>query len=142
MEFMSQDDLITAWLESQRLLEAAKEREMELRKAVLQRVFEFNNDEREGTQNIELGNGYKLKAGFKIYRRLDNKDEAVSKVLDAMEKTGEEGKFRAERLVKWKPELSLTEYKDLPEEFKSLIDGILTSTPATPSLKLITPKGE
>ena len=139
----NRDAKILAWEAAVKALAAAKDAEAALRKEVLAEAFAFDPEAlREGTENFELGNGYKLKAVFKISRNLNNENEAVDKVLSKIEKTGPEGAFIAERLVKWKPELSVTEYKKLPEKFKKLFDEVVTSKEAMPSLELVAPKSK
>ena len=140
-ETANRDAKILAWEQALKALAAAKDAEAALRKEVLAEAFAFDPEAlREGTENFELGNGYKLKAVFKISRNLNNENEAVDKVLSKIEKAGAEGQFIAERLVKWKPELSVSEYKKLPEKFKKMIDEVVTSKEATPSLELVAPK--
>ena len=142
-ETANRDAKILAWEAAVKALAAAKDAEAALRKEVLAEAFAFDPEAlREGTENFELGNGYKLKAVFKISRNLNNENEAVDKVLSKIEKTGPEGVFIAERLVKWKPELSVTEYKKLPEKFKKLFDEVVTSKEAIPSLELVAPKSK
>ena len=142
-ETANRDAKILAWEAAVKALAAAKDAEAALRKEVLAEAFAFDPEAlREGTENFELGNGYKLKAVFKISRNLNNENEAVDKVLSKIEKTGPEGAFVAERLVKWKPELSVSEYKKLPEKFKKLFDEVVTSKEAMPSLELVAPKSK
>ena len=142
-ETTSRDAKILAWEQAVKALAAAKDAEAALRKEVLAEAFAFDPEAlREGTENFELGGGYKLKAVFKISRNLNNENEAVDKVLSKIEKTGPEGAFIAERLVKWKPELSVSEYKKLPEKFKKLFDEVVTSKEAMPSLELVAPKSK
>ena len=142
-ETANRDAKILAWEQAVKALAAAKDTEAALRKEVLAEAFAFDPEAlREGTENFELGNGYKLKAVFKISRNLNNENEAVDKVLSKIEKTGPEGAFIAERLVKWKPELSVSEYKKLPEKFKKLFDEVVTSKEAMPSLELVAPKSK
>ena len=142
-ETANRDAKILAWETAVKALAAAKDAEAALRKEVLAEAFAFDPEAlREGTENFELGNGYKLKAVFKISRNLNNENEAVDKVLSKIEKTGPEGAFIAERLVKWKPELSVSEYKKLPEKFKKLFDEVVTSKEAMPSLELVAPKSK
>ena len=142
-ETANRDAKILAWEQAVKALAAAKDAEAALRKEVLAEAFAFDPEAlREGTENFELGNGYKLKAFFKISRNLNNENEAVDKVLSKIEKTGPEGAFVAERLVKWKPELSVSEYKKLPEKFKKMIDEVVTSKEATPTLELVAPKSK
>ena len=142
-ETANRDAKILAWEAAVKALAAAKDAEAALRKEVLAEAFAFDPEAlREGTENFELGNGYKLKAVFKISRNLNNENEAVDKVLSKIEKTGPEGAFIAERLVKWKPELSVSEYKKLPEKFKKLFDEVVISKEATPTLELVAPKSK
>ena len=142
-ETANRDAKILAWEAAVKALAAAKDAEAALRKEVLVEAFAFDPEAlREGTENFELGNGYKLKAVFKISRNLNNENDAVDKVLSKIEKAGAEGLFIAERLVKWKPELSVSEYKKLPEKFKRMIDEVVTSKEATPSLELVAPKSK
>ena len=142
-ETANRDAKILAWEAAVKALAAAKDAEAALRREVLAEAFQFDPEAlREGTENFELGNGYKLKAVFKISRNLNNENEAVDKVLSKIEKTGPEGAFIAERLVKWKPELSISEYKKLPEKFKKLFDEVVTSKEAMPSLELVAPKSK
>ena len=142
-ENANRDALILKWQEATKVLAAAKESESALRAEVLKNAFAFNPEAlREGTENVELGAGYKLKAVFKISRNFAGGQGAVEKALQKIEKNGPEGEFIAERLVKWKPELSVTEYKNLPEKFRKLIDEALTSKEATPSLELVAPKSK
>ena len=142
-ETANRDAKILAWEAAVKALAAAKDAEAALRKEVLAEAFAFDPEAlREGTENLELGNGYKLKAVFKISRNLKNENEAVDKVLSKIEKTGPEGAFIAERLVKWKPELSVSEYNKLPEKFKKLFDEVVTSKEAMPSLELVAPKSK
>lgn len=101
----------------------------------------------EGTTNFELGNGYKLKAVKKLNYRLAANDK-VDDALDAISKVGKdgEGKFIAERMVKYDPRLSLTEYKALDptnpthKKIKELVDGVLTITDGAPTLEIVEPK--
>ena len=142
-ETANRDAKILAWEAAVKELAAAKDAEATLRKEVLAEAFAFDPEAlREGTENFELGNGYKLKAVFKISRNLNNENEAVDKVLSKIEKTGPEGAFIAERLVKWKPELSVSEYKKLPEKFKKLFDEVVTSKEAMPALEMVAPKSK
>jgi len=112
-----------------------------------------------GTQRVELPGGYKLKLVHSVTYSLGNKDlvdpvlqekvpiEAQIKgVLEQIAALGNEGPMLADRLVKWKPELSATEYEALNPEFdleakaKALIDTIVNTKPASPQLTLEEPK--
>lgn len=133
-------ELIKSWNEAKLTLEAAKKLEMELRSKVIE--SEFVNHKEKGTENVELGAGYKLKAVFKqsITFVNSNKEGEVEKALTKLEKMGSEGAFIAERIVRWKPELSVTEYDKLDTKYRKVIDEIIVTKPATPSLELVEPK--
>lgn len=136
----TRDAKILQWTESAKKLAEAKEIELALRNEVI--ALNFEGHKESGTENVELGNGYKLKAVFKLNYRLNNTDDAVDKALSKLEKAGTEGAFIAERLVKWKPELSVTEYGKLDPKFKKIIDEVITTSPGTPSLELVEPKSK
>ena len=134
-------DKLTAWYQAKKALEAAKITEASLRSEVLRELYDFGGDSdlREGTENLELGNDYKLKAVFKISRKLENKNGETQIAVDKIAAM-ENGLIYAERLVKWSPELSVSEYKKLPDNIRAVIDECLTSKAATPSLEIVEPK--
>ena len=139
-ENATRDALIQNWQAAQSELAAAKDKESALRAEVIATLFAEHPDK--GTVNYELGGGYKVKAVFKQNLRLNNADDAVDKALSKIEKTGPEGQFIAQRLVKWKPELAITEYNDLDPKFKKIIDEVLTISAATPAVELVIPKAK
>lgn len=136
-ENTQRDALILTWQESQKALAKAKEAEAVNRQAVIA-LFNAAPDA-SGVQNIDLGSGYKLKATFKLNHKISGD---VTKMLDKLEKSGDEGKFIAERLVKFKPELALTEYKNLPDKLRKLVDEFIVTSPALPSVELVEPKSK
>jgi hypothetical protein len=132
---MNRDELILEWDKAKKELARLKVLEMELRNEIIKNDF----TPIEGTQNVDLGGGYKLKAVFKTTYSFRSKEE-LDVVLSMIEKIGPEGEYIAERLIKFKPELSVSEYKKLDEQYKSLIDQVIITKPATPSLELVIPK--
>jgi hypothetical protein len=145
-EFIAERDrLLLSWEESKKALEVAKEKEMEQRKAVV--AFAFDPNKESGTERIELGNGYQAKAVKKVnYGFVKTEDgklnkAAIDKALAKIEKVGGTvGELIAERLVKWTPDLSLTEYKQLDEKFKKIIDEVIVTSEGAPTLEIIAPK--
>lgn len=127
------------WAIAKKTLAVAVETEMALRKELFALAFKADLV---GTENYELGNGYKLKGVGKINYNVDTAH--VDEALAAIENCGNEGKFIAERLISWKPALSLTEYKQLSSEgpYKKLIDKVITTSPATPTLEIVEPKAK
>ena len=129
---MTRDEKIMAWNEAKRTLDAAKAAEMEMRKSIVAAEFDTS---KVGTQNVELGNGWKLKAVVKESYKLDSDVEKVEDMLDGLED------WQAERLVKWSPTLSVSEYKKLDDEDRAKVDKVLTIAPSSPTLELVAPKG-
>jgi hypothetical protein len=145
---MTRDEVLLEWERLKTLLATAKEQEMEYRKYVVSRAFPNAN---EGTNTVELGNGYELKAGIKYNYKLDENPK-VEAGLDAIEKIGNQGKFIADRLVSWTPNFQLTEYRKLQEEAKEgskdaqeilkIASSFLTITDAAPTLEIKAPKAK
>ena len=142
---LERDNEILAWQAAQEALNNAKALELELRNKVAAR--NFPNAE-VGTNNLELGLGYKLKMVRKLNYNLTNNEGQTERALNEIEKLGNEGKFLAERLVGWTPKLSLTEYNRLEAsnpthaKIKAIIDAVLTVTDGTPTLEVVAPKGK
>lgn len=137
--------LLVEWEAQKAALEVAKEKEMTARKAVVD--FAFDQNKTSGTERIELGNGYQAKAVKKINYGFVKDAEgklnkrAIDKALEKIEKIGGAvGELIAERLVKWTPDLSLTEYKQLDEKYKKVIDEVIVTTEGAPTLEIIAPK--
>lgn len=134
---MTRDELI---LEQSKAAEQAKfwtERDKELR--VMIYGANFGNLEDGKQHTIELGNGYKLKGKRLLNYKLDK--DATATALDTLRQSGNEGSFVADRLVKWEPKLSVTEYKALTDEQRDIIDEVLTVTPGLPVVELVKPEG-
>lgn len=130
---MTRDEAIMAWDAVKKELDRAKAREMELRKHIVAGQFDL---ERIGTQNVELGNGWKLKAVIKENYTLSSDVDAVENMLDGLED------WQADRLVKWSPRLMVKEYKELDAEDRAKVDAVLTISAASPTLELVAPTGQ
>ncbi len=144
----SQDEVILEWQSRQQLLTRVKENEMAFRKYVVSRAFP---NPHEGTNTLELGEGYALKAGVKFSYNLAS-NEIVEAGLNKLAKIGNNGSFIADRLVSWTPNFLLTEYREIQKQAKDglgeaqlmlkIISEFLTIDDAAPSLKLKEPKSK
>lgn len=138
------DSILMAWQASKDMLEEAKAHEMDMRKQAVDFCFDPNVNK--GTERVELGEGYVAKSVKKLnYGFVKNEDNRVDKhridrALSLIEKDGPMGVLIAERLVKWTPDLSLTEYNQLPSEYKEIIDDVIVITEGAPTLEIIPPK--
>lgn len=128
--------LLKSWDDAKNALAIAKESEMNLRQLV---TTSFFPNPTLGTQRVELPAGWALKYVHKINYSFDSKD-ALHEALTAIEATDNEGPFIAERLVKWTADLAVSEYKTLDVKYRRIIDRVLTSKPAAPSLEIEEPR--
>jgi hypothetical protein len=145
---MNEDQLLLLWQQKKDAIEKAKADEMDLRKYIVKREFPKPH---EGMNTKELGQGYELKAAIKYnYNLADN--DTVEDCLNKISKLGNEGSFIADRLVSWKPNFLLTEYRALQEakdkgekfaaEVLNIVNEMLTITEGAPTLEIKEPKGK
>lgn len=145
-DIMNEDQLLLEWQKKKDAIETAKAEEMDLRKYIVKR--EFPKAE-EGMNNKELGGGYQLKANVKFnYNLADN--DTVEATLEKLSGMGPSGSAIADRLVSWKPNFLLTEYRQLVEDKEkgsqfaqtalSVINEMLTIAEAAPTLEIREPK--
>lgn len=143
---LSNDECLLLWADMKKAIETAKEAELEFRKYIVKREFP---DANEGMNNKELGEGYMLKAGIKLnYNLADN--DTVEATLEKISAMGNSGSAIADRLVSWKPNFLLTEYRTLVEdkekgskfadECLKIISEMLTITDGAPTLEIKEPK--
>lgn len=157
---MNRDDMIMEWHASQEMLAELKEREMNLRKQLIEGCFDGH---KEGTQNVELGNDYVLKGVIKKIYKLDMEEDRLSAALDQLdEKTADdvvswtpvfdkESYLRLsadERLIAnrafsaWTPSLNKKEYLKLGAMDSQIMSVAVITSFGAPTLKLIEPKAK
>lgn len=112
-------------------LKMVTEPEMTARKDCMAAAFA---NPKEGTNTLELGNGWKLKGVRKIDRKLN--EDALPVVKEALAKSG----VLVDRLIEYKPSLSITEYRELTAEQVAILNEALTEKDGAPSLELVPPK--
>lgn len=138
--------LIKKWEVAQNVLSVAKADEMELRKKVVDFISNPNIDK--GTERVELADGRTAKTVKKITYgfvqttegRVDKK--AIDAALTKIETMGPAEALMAERLIKWTPDLSMTEYKEIPANIKAIIDEVIRTKEGAPTLEIIEPKAK
>lgn len=148
------DALLIDWRKSKDALDEAKRAEADLRGKV---VAAYTDPDKEtGTENVAIGNGWFVKVvkalNFKLKSFNENMsnrtavEQALNEIAAATKDSqGNElnpalGKVVASRLVKWEPELSLTEYKQLLPGHREIIDTVLEVKPGSPTVTLVPPK--
>ena len=130
---VERDRILTKWWGASMALAKAKKEESELRAAAFALCFPAPKI---GTNNLELGKGYILKAKVKQNFKVSGTDEQVKEVLQHLPEGSGAGLFR------WKPELSQTVYKQLTREEKLIVNDILTISDGTPELEMVVPKAD
>ena len=143
---MNEDQLLLEWQKKKEAIETAKAEELDLRKYIVKREFPQPN---EGMNTKELGNGYQLKAAVKYNYNLSDND-TVEQTLEKISAMGPSGSAIADRLISWKPDFLLTEYRQLVEDKDkgsqfahtalNIINEMLTITEGAPTLEIKEPK--
>lgn len=143
----NRDTVLNQWIAKKAEFDRVQAEERALRKEVEEIFSEENLSQLlSGTESIELGTGtlkivrtvdYEFKMPGKNGKNVSIANEKVNEALDKIEKTigGNGGTLIAQRLVKWKPELSVTEYKQLPEAARKIIDEVLMTKQGSTSVK-------
>ena len=134
---------LSAWYDAKMQFEALQKRERELRVLCVEMM---RGDSAAGfTQTFELDENFEAK--FKIpinynFVKNGNKTDnaAVESALNEIRQS-ENGELIAERLVAWKPNLSVTEYKRLTHNAKQAIDRVLVTSEGLPTLEIKPKKG-
>ena len=135
-EGMTRDAQLLTWDATQKQLTALKAREMEMRKYIVESNSQGIDADIIGTQNVDLGNGWKLKAVIKDTYTLDKDNDKVEAALDKLDD------WQADRLVKWSARMVKKEYDELTEAQRAAFNDVVTIKRAAPTLTLVPPKGD
>lgn len=135
MKDEEKSQLLQDWFESKETLSKIKERELALRCLVHKEIFDEIKEA--GTHKIEFEDGSKLKLEIKYNYKVDEK--SIEKQLLELHAKDED---IAKSLIRWKPELVLAKYKNLPKEYKDLVDVAISYSIGTPSLEIVPTKEE
>lgn len=131
------EDLVR-WYELSEQLSKLKSAEAMLRA----RIFNFYFKEpKEGTNTVPLndGTGAVVKGTHVLNRAVDVGTLDALRATQAVE--GYNGpKLELDKLVKYKPEVSISEYRKLTDEERTLFDSALIIKPGSPQLEITIPK--
>lgn len=142
----TQSEKLSKWRELQLQAAAACEAEMKLRKELVAEMFDA--DKLEGDETVTLSNGWKLKAGKKLYYNV-TQGEPLDDLENFLDKV--KGQQFFDELLRWKAELSLSTYKKSLPIFRAMLNAtqqakldklmgeIITTKPGAPSLELVPP---
>lgn len=127
--------LIESWYSTQLELKQLRKREVELRLEIVETLS--TGEITEGTERIGIGHGKDLKITHKLTYKLDETDQldlALDKVAKVM------GEEIADRLVNFKPTLSVSEFKKLDDDVLKEFSKFVTTIPGTPSIEIVDEK--
>lgn len=108
-----------------------KNEEQLLRQKIFKGMF---HDPKEGTNSVDLADGYVLKGKRTINRTVD--DAAFKASIEELAKNG----VPTDQIVKYKPELVTSEYRKLTAEQMNLFDTVLIVKDGMPGLEIVKPK--
>lgn len=140
--------LLTTWQDARIAAKQATPIIVAERVARAELVAHVFSDAPVGTNNFALPEQWTLKYVRSLDYKLDNTPvdpndpsgtTRTELMLDKLAALGNDGQFIAERVVKWKPELSVSEYKKLTPEQRAIVDTVLTTSDASPEVTLIPP---
>ena len=134
------DQLLVEWATAKEALDEAKTAERFLRDKIVLESGLFDPDKIEGTQRVQLGNGWQVKAVKSLDYKLENKHGETFEALKKLSELSPEGRRMSEELCSFEARLRKSEYLKLRGDEKSIIDAILTTKPGAPTLELIPPK--
>lgn len=122
---------VAKWYNLQKQLAQVKDEEMALRNKIFKGLFK---DPVEGVNKFPLSDGWILNADRTINRKV------LEDILTTMSPKLREAGINPEVLVKWEPELSITEYRKLTEDERKLFDQVLEIKDGSPQMKIVLPK--
>ena len=127
---VTQEDL-NEWARLQKLLSATKASEMLLRTKIYKGLFK---DPVEGTNSVDLAEGWVLKGKRNIDRSIDK--GALTTLTEELRQQG----IPVDMLIEYKPSLKLAEYRTLTAEQAVLFDQVLVIKDGAPALEIVLPK--
>ena len=125
---------IGEWFKVAEELERISGIEKEMRVNLFNKYFATNPNTEEGTNHIALEFGKLLSADYRINRKIDEAQLDASLALGLIERP------LVDELFNYKPALRIGEWKKSPPETRLKFAEIITETPGTPGLKIVTPK--
>lgn len=130
---LSRDEKLMAWQEVYGRLAAAAIREKALRTMAVEAAFPGAT---EGTHTIELGSQWIAKVQIKMNYTPANTPEMKAAVAANVSPE------IAERLVKYEPKLSVTEWRRLSDAQRFALGPHVTIKPGMPTLEILAPGAE
>ena len=122
---------LNEWYECREQLRILQEREKALRLEIMSKVFP---EAKEGVNSFPLEDGYVLKGTKVITRKVD--EASLLAIAEQLASSG----VSIDSLIRYKPELSVREYKKMNEEQRMIFDQALIIKEGLPQLEIVLPK--
>lgn len=122
---------LMSWYEIKQKLDKLKYEESVLRKKLFS---DFFVNPKEGTNKMQLEDGYVLNAQHVINRKID--EAALDSLKPALEAEG----IVVDNVVRWKPEVNIGVYRKLSDEDRKKFDTVLIITDGSPQMSIVKPK--
>lgn len=135
------DKLLEDWQAAKTALAQWKQYEQELRTYIVEHGGIFDPSKKKGTENVDIGNGYKLKSKKSITYKVANKKGEAIQMVQRLAALGEASAHKAKDLFRFDAELRVSKYGELDEVERALVDEIITTKSGMPTLELVEPKG-
>jgi len=125
------------WYALKQQVDELKGKEVVLRQFIVAGLFP---DPKEGTNTHPLndGTGAVAKATHVINRAVQV--EQLEELEKSLETDNNLPKLDLDKLIKWKPEVAIKEYRTLTDEERHLFDQVLVIKPGMPGLEIMIPK--
>jgi hypothetical protein len=125
---------LSVWFKMAEQLKKLRDSEMVLRKRIFSGFFP---EPKEGINRVEISNGFNLEVSYPIERKVD--EVALDALTpDDWEKVG----LSKDVLIKYKPSLVVSAYRQLTDEQRAIFDQILTIKDGSPSGMKVVKKKE
>lgn len=115
--------LLTAWREAKAALDSAKEVELTLRNALIEKHFK---DEKQNSRTLHIDNGGKLTytraKSYKVHK--DGLDDVLAELEEA-----------EKAMLSWKPQLDTKVYNSMSAKSRKKLEGVLELKYGQPQLK-------
>lgn len=130
-------EILREWYVLKEQLDQIKAREMQLRLAIYRHYFQ-NPVEGTNTLPLEDGTGAVIKGVHKIDRKVD--EASLAALRQQINEDPATPRVSLDKLVRWKPELSVSEYRKLTAEEQQFFDQCLIVKEGAPGLEITIPK--
>jgi hypothetical protein len=126
------------WYALKQQIDDLKNKEVVLRQFIFNGIFP-KPEEGINKYDINDGTGAVLKATHVINRKVQ--EDALDELTKSLQTNASNlPQLDLSKLVKWKPEVSIKEYRLLTDEQRNLFDQTLVIKPGMPSLEIMIPK--